>query len=513
VQVVTGFGDGLSETEKKTVQSHAASKSFESLSQQGQMLHETLVKLGAYMIGEFGHFLPNNITPSAKFSVLRRHFSAATQQSKSILLLATVKMLNANPEALKSEVVAFLTELQESQEVELQQRSCELLLLIRDDELLDHVLCPMPAYAEAVQANNPLIQRLKFQSNSRAVTRAQLEEAAKSEGGIFKPGANVAKGIGNRSDSVSDAVEESNQLPTHVPAPPNLVSENNGVSDSDSGSDSDDGAKGGLQFADGGTASPLGQNPKDLWQQLCIMPQGRFYSSNSLVLELKHEYMADVGRITIMFINNSQAPIGNIRVTMPEAPQWRLQGVNEPPTQLGPGMRAPHYVQAQCLQPFLQPARYLVEYSEGRPGPPTQVPLMLPAVLTKYMSPAEVQIQQFRQYFEGLAGPPRESVIVGQAKVPPNQWPNYLTKGFNLHLLSESNPTGAFAAGTLHTATPDPSQPGKNMTVPVMLHLEYNTDRNMVRITVRSPHGEVTNPLSKIVETYLVVPVQPNGVS
>merc|ERR550532_470321 len=73
VQVVTGFGDGLSETEKKALQRHAASKSFQTLTQ-GQMLHETLVKLGAYMIGEFGHLLPSNVTPRAKFEVLNRHF-------------------------------------------------------------------------------------------------------------------------------------------------------------------------------------------------------------------------------------------------------------------------------------------------------------------------------------------------------------------------------------------------------------------------------------------------------
>jgi len=395
----------------------------------------------------------------------------------------------------------------------LQQRSCELLALVRDDDLVEYVLSPMPAFAEAVQQNNPLIQRLKFQSNSRAVTREQLEQAAKSPGGILAHGSSMARGsIGIRTDQDNNALEDNNVLPSPVPAPPNLVTANNGASDSDSGSDSDDAAAMGGRPAFG-AGDPPGENPKDLWQQLCIMPQGKFFNSNSLALELKHEYVQDVGRITVMFINNSQAPIGNIRVTMPEVPQLRLQGFNEPPPQLGPGQRAPHYVQVQCVQPFLQPARYLVEYSDGPGRPPTQVPMMLPAVLTKYMSPAEVNMQQFREHFEGLAGAPRENAILGQAKVPPNQWPNYLTKGFNLHMLRESNPAQAFAAGTLHTATPDPSQQGKNMTVPVMLRLEYDNGRNMVRLTVRSPHGEVTGPFSKIVETYLVVPAQPNGVS
>ena len=98
-------------------------------------------------------------------------------------------------------------------------------------------------------------------------------------------------------------------------------------------------------------------------------------------------------------------------------------------------------------------------------------------------------------------------------------------QGFNLFLLPESGPTAAFAAGqwdaslclgtwlvggTLHTATPDPSQPGKMMTVPILVlltcwgvgnwsmfefnvwqvRLEYDGGRQMVRLTVRTQHGE-----------------------
>merc|ERR1712203_595077 len=98
------------------------------------------------------------------------------------------------------------------------------------------------------------------------------------------------------------------------------------------------------------------------------------------------------------------------------------------------------------------------------------------------------------------AGPPQESQVIGQAKVDPNTWPNYITKGFNLHLLRESTPAQAFAAG-------------KMMTVPVMVRLEYDASRNAVRIGVRTSDGETTRSLSKIIETYLVVPSQQNGSS
>merc|ERR1719498_392043 len=99
-----------------------------------------------------------------------------------------VKLLNANPQELRKDVFGFLEEALDQQDVELQQRSCELMQLTKDEDLFENVLAVMPVYAEAVQQNNPLVQRLKFQHKSRAHTRAQLEQAAKSEGGMYKPG-------------------------------------------------------------------------------------------------------------------------------------------------------------------------------------------------------------------------------------------------------------------------------------------------------------------------------------
>mmetsp|Transcript_8755 Transcript_8755/g.27024 ORF Transcript_8755/g.27024 Transcript_8755/m.27024 type:complete len:1015 (+) Transcript_8755:176-3220(+) len=504
VQVVTGFEDGLSDQEKTALQRHAAGKSFQNLTNQGRLqLHETLIKLGAYMVGEFGHLLPQNVTPRAKFEALYRHFPTASTPTKSILMLASVKLLNASPEALKAEVLPFLEEYQDSHEPELQQRACELLQLLRDEDLLDHVLYPMPQYSENVQQNNPLIQRLKFQTKSRAVNRAQLEEAAKSEGGVYKPGSNPTgpRGLGARDGAEGPGRPSAGSRP----ASRGVSRERGGASGSESESGSESSEEASPQQQAG---QAPGQQPRELWQQLCIMPQGRFFTSGNLVMELKHEYIAETGRITIMFINPSQAPIGNIRVHIPEVPYMRTQQVNEAPSQLAPGQQAPHYVQVQCMQPFLQPARYLVEYSDGRA--PAQLPFMLPAIMTKFIAPAEIQLQQFRQFYESCGGPPRESVVVAPAKVPPAQWPNYLTKGLNLHLLRESTPASAFAAGTLHTGTPDPAEPGKMMTVPCLVRLEHDPGRQMVRLTVRTQHGEVTGPLSKIIETYLLAP-QPNG--
>lgn len=240
-----------------------------------------------------------------------------------------------------------------------------------------------------------------------------------------------------------------------------------------------------------------------MWKQLCIMPQGSFFANNVLSLELKQEYSQSQGKMQILW--RSKEPLGNIRVMISEVPHTRSKQDNQAPTALRPGQQEVHHIQVQCLRPFLQPANYMVEYTDSR-GKVERLPLMLPAVMTKFCVPAEMQLNPFREHFESFQAPNLEGSVTGTAKVPPAQWPNYISKGFNLYMLQESNQTTAFAAGSFHTGTPDPSKGGQMMVVPCLVKLDFQPQRRMIRITVRSQHAEVTQPLLKIMETYLCEP-------
>lgn len=492
VQVVTGFEEGQNDQEKTALQRHAAGNAFKNLSQ--QFPHETMVKLGAYLIGEFGHNLPNSVHPRAKFEALAKHYNQVSSTAKAILLLAMVKLLNANPQELRQDIMNFLEDLSDQQDVELQQRACELMNLTKDEDLFENVLAVMPVYAEAVQMNNPLIARLKFQHKSRAHTRTQLEQAAKSEGGMYKPGQG-GKGAGKGGDSPSRGNN-------NMPALGDMTSPNsrgNYANNQRTQGDSESEESGSEESDDEDGASAA----KEMWKQLCIMPQGPFFASDILRLELRQEYNQAQGRMQILW--QCKEPLSNIRVNIPELPHVRVKQDNQAPANLRPGQQEVHTLQVQCLRPFLQPLSYLVEYGDSR-GKASRLPLMLPCVLTKFIAPAEMPLGLFRQHFEGFGGQGQEASSVSTAKVPPNQWPNYLTKGFNLFMLQESNPTTSFAAGTFNTGTPDPSNPGKMMSVPCMVRLDFQAERKMIKITVRTQHAEVSQPLLKILETYLCEP-------
>eukprot|EP00811_Abedinium_folium_P007046 NODE_164_length_3484_cov_7.370569.p1 GENE.NODE_164_length_3484_cov_7.370569~~NODE_164_length_3484_cov_7.370569.p1 ORF type:complete len:1045 (-),score=321.61 NODE_164_length_3484_cov_7.370569:188-3322(-) len=493
VQVVTGFDDDAAEADKTALQRHAATKSWQALN--GQVPHDTLVKLAAYLVGEFGHLI-NDATPRAKFEALATHFSrsSCSSSARAILLTAVAKLLNANPDELRQLVMPLLEDIADSSDAELQQRACELLQLGRDEDLLESVLMVMPRYAERVLLDNPLVRRLKFQQKSRAHTRAQLEEAEKSEGGMYKAAAPPGKdrGIMLDPDEKGGTMQDGALTMPDGKGDGNRGNSGGGVSEESSSGSEDSSVD----------EDDPEQSRRELWLKLCIFPQGRYCTTRSLTLEVKQEYSASQGRMMIMLMNRSQAPLRNITITAPDMPFMRFQAP-EPTATLRPDEQAFQTLQFQCMAPFSQPATLCVKFWENTANSPMTLMLALPAIMTKFIVPAELNMQQFMQYFVMMEGPPRENQIVAEARVPPSQWRNYLSKGFGLHVLPESTESTTAAAGTFHTGTQDVS--GKQLTFPCLTRLDFEPARRLTRVTVRSQHGEVTAALSTILATHLLV--------
>lgn len=209
----------------------------------------------------------------------------------------------------------------------------------------------------------------------------------------------------------------------------------------------------------------------------------------------------------INFTNSASTPIDRIMIHIPEVPFLRIEA-SEAPQQLNPGESKMHVLQLECLQPFLQPPKYMVQFTMAGQSQPTQLPLTLPTILTKFMMPVDLTTQQFVQHYEGMQGPQRESQMTSQAKLPPEQWRMYLTKAFNLQFVPQETPGVPVmsAAGLFHTNTPQPNVPGKTISVACMARIEYAAEQKMARITVRAAHPQCAQALGQIMATYLLVP-------
>ena len=116
-------------TNKEELQVYAAETCLRSL--RNETVHESMVKCGGYIVGEFGHLMTHKheSSPSAQWQLLKDKFYTCTEwETKQVLLSAFVKLLNAHPQ-LAPQITELIQKQTTTMNAELQQRAVEYLAL------------------------------------------------------------------------------------------------------------------------------------------------------------------------------------------------------------------------------------------------------------------------------------------------------------------------------------------------------------------------------------------------
>ncbi|KAK9479328.1 Clathrin/coatomer adaptor, adaptin-like protein [Lipomyces japonicus] len=112
---------------------------------------EAMVKIGGYVLGEFGHLIADTpqCSPIEQFLVLNDKFPSCSQFTKALLLSTFIKFVNLFPE-IKPQLLQLFEFHSRSLDAELQQRACEYLALATQpsDDLLRTVCDEMPPFPE-----------------------------------------------------------------------------------------------------------------------------------------------------------------------------------------------------------------------------------------------------------------------------------------------------------------------------------------------------------------------------
>jgi AP-2 complex subunit alpha len=133
------------------VQGYAAKTVFEAL--QAPACHENMVKVGSYVLGEFGNLIAGDprSSPIVQFELLHSKFHLCSTATRCLILSTYVKFCNLFPEIKQQiqDVLRQSTNLK-SADVEIQQRAVEYLKLsqVADVDVLATVLEEMPAFPE-----------------------------------------------------------------------------------------------------------------------------------------------------------------------------------------------------------------------------------------------------------------------------------------------------------------------------------------------------------------------------
>ncbi|XP_006893269.1 PREDICTED: AP-2 complex subunit alpha-2 [Elephantulus edwardii] len=461
------------------VQGYAAKTVFEAL--QAPACHENLVKVGGYILGEFGNLIAGDprSSPLIQFGLLHSKFHLCSVPTRALLLSTYIKFVNLFPEVKVTiqDVLRSDSQLKNA-DVELQQRAVEYLRLstIASTDILATVLEEMPPFPER---ESSILAKLKKKKGPNTVT--DLEETKRERSADINGGAEPVPA----STSAASTPSPSADLLGLGAAPPTPA-----------GPPPPSGGGGLLVdvFSDSASAvAPLAPGSEDNFARFVCKNNGVLFENQLLQIGLKSEFRQNLGRMFIFYGNKTSTQFLNFTPTLicSDRLQSNLNLQTKPvdPTVDG-GAQVQQVVNIECLSDFSEAPVLNIQFRYG--GTFQNVSVKLPITLNKFFQPTEMVSQDFFQRWKQLSNPQQEVQNIFKAKHPMD---TEITKakiiGFGSALLEEvdPNPANYVGAGIIHT---------KTTQIGCLLRLEPNMQAQMYRLTMRTSKDSVSQRLCEL---------------
>ncbi|XP_026062167.1 AP-2 complex subunit alpha-2-like isoform X3 [Carassius auratus] len=454
------------------VQGYAAKTVFEAL--QAPACHENMVKVGGYILGEFGNLIAGDprSSPLVQFNLLHSKFHLCSVPTRALLLSAYIKFINLFPETKSTiqEVLRSDSQIRNS-DVELQQRAVEYLKLssIASTDVLATVLEEMPPFPER---ESSILAKLKKKKGPGAVSVNELEEG-KREGGELNGG-------GERGDS--SAIAGSN---ASTPSPSaDLLGLRTGPPVTAAAPSA------GSLLVD--VFSEAGVNDDGFLRFVC-KNNGVLFENQLLQIGIKSEYRQNLGRMYLFYGNKTSVQFITFTttVTCPGELQSQLnvQSKTVEPLIEG-GAQVQQVINIECLTDFSEAPLLNIKFRYG--GALQNLTLKLPVTINKFFQPTEMASHDFFQRWKQLSLPQQEAQKIFKANhAMDTEVLKAKLLGLGMALLEnvDPNPENFVCAGVIQT---------KAQQVGSLLRLEPNAQAQMYRLTVRSSKDTVSKRLCEL---------------
>ncbi|XP_058627281.1 AP-2 complex subunit alpha-2 isoform X3 [Onychostoma macrolepis] len=455
------------------VQGYAAKTVFEAL--QAPACHENMVKVGGYILGEFGNLIAGDprSSPLVQFNLLHSKFHLCSVPTRALLLSAYIKFINLFPETKSTiqEVLRSDSQIRNS-DVELQQRAVEYLKLssIASTDVLATVLEEMPPFPER---ESSILAKLKKKKGPGAVSVNELEEG-KREGGELNGG-------GDRGGD-SSAIAASN---ASTPSPSaDLLGLRTGPPVTAAAPSA------GSLLVD--VFSEAGVNDDGFLRFVC-KNNGVLFENQLLQIGIKSEYRQNLGRMYLFYGNKTSVQFVTFTttVTCPGELQSQINVQAKPVEPLiEGGAQVQQVINIECLTDFTEAPLLNIKFRYG--GALQNLSLKLPVTINKFFQPTEMASHDFFQRWKQLSQPQQEAQKIFKAN---NAMDTEVLKakllGLGMALLEnvDPNPENFVCAGVIQT---------KAQQVGSLLRLEPNAQAQMYRLTVRSSKDTVSKRLCEL---------------
>nr|XP_046209167.1 AP-2 complex subunit alpha-2-like isoform X3 [Oncorhynchus gorbuscha] len=481
------------------VQGYAAKTVFEAL--QAPACHENMVKVGGYILGEFGNLIAGDprSSPLVQFNLLHSKFHLCSVPTRALLLSAYIKFINLFPEtkATIQEVLRSDSQIRNS-DVELQQRAVEYLKLssIASTDVLATVLEEMPPFPER---ESSILAKLKKKKGPGAVS-VELEDGkergelngggdrggdaaiAASNASTPSPSADL---LGLRSTApVSGATPSAGSLLVDVFSEAGPSATSAGVNDDGFLSSAPP------TVASEDPAPPLPESDELLNKFVC-KNNGVLFENQLLQIGIKSEYRQNLGRMYLFYGNKTSVQFVSFNTTV-SCPgelqsQLNVQTKTVEPLVEG-GAQVQQVINIECLTDFIDAPLLNIKFRYG--GALQNISLKLPVTINKFFQPTEMAAADFFQRWKQLSQPQQEAQKIFKAS---HGMDTEVLKakllGLGTALLEnvDPNPENYVCAGVIQT---------KAQQVGCLLRLEPNAQaqpgEQMYRLTLRSSKDTVS---------------------
>ncbi|XP_023857364.1 AP-2 complex subunit alpha-2 isoform X2 [Salvelinus sp. IW2-2015] len=468
------------------VQGYAAKTVFEAL--QAPACHENLVKVGGYILGEFGNLIAGDSrsSPLIQFDLLHSKFHLCSVSTRALLLSAYIKFINLFPEVKGTiqEVLRSDSQLRNA-DVELQQRAVEYLRLscIASTDILATVLEEMPPFPERESSILAKLKRKKGPGN----LHLDLDENRKER--------SVNGGTADHSSTTSNAKVAASPTPST-----DLLGLGSTIATQNSAPPASKVASLLVDVFSGNIAafpveSPVAVGPvaDENFSRFVCKNNGVLYENQLLQIGLKSEFRQNLGRMYVFFGNKTSTQFMNFAasVVCQDTLQAQLNVHAKPadPTVDG-GAQLQQILNIECVSDFVDAPVLNIQFRYG--GTLQNIAVKLPITLNKFFQPTEMTSQDFFQRWKQLGAPQQEVQNIFKAR---HSMDTEVTKakimGFGAALLDgvDPNPFNFVGAGVIHT---------KTTQVGCLLRLEPNTQAQMYRLTLRTSRDTVSQRLCEL---------------
>ncbi|KAK7477193.1 hypothetical protein BaRGS_00031578, partial [Batillaria attramentaria] len=418
------------------VQGYAAKTVFEAL--QAPACHENMVKVGGYILGEFGNLIAGD--------------PRSSPNTRGLLLSTYIKFINLFPEIKQNiqDVLRSDNNLR-NPDVELQQRAIEYLQLstITSADVLATVLEEMPPFPER---ESSILAKLKKKKPTTV-------ENAAVEGKEHKmPAVQVSGG----SDGPA--------LQVPVTPPGGGSADLLGLDAQPSAPASSGGAASSFLLDVFGDAAPtppttngldaggLTAGAEENLKKFICKHNGVLYENDLIQIGVKSEYRQNLARVGVQLS------------TQPKPVESEVDG----------GAQVQQLFNIECVTEFTDSPVLDISFVSG--GAPHRISLKLPVFINKFMEAAEMNAEAFFQRWKALSQPGQECQKI------------FKLLGFGVSILEgiDPNPDNFVSSAIVHT---------RNQQIGCLVRLEPNRQAEMYRLTVRSTKDSVAQTVSSLLET------------